>query len=72
MIRDLTGSGGETPIQDGSARGIIAMALTAGLAFVGDHWSGLSDADLVTLGPVVVGLSFFIGGVYDRLIGKKL
>lgn len=65
-MQQLTGSTGSNPIQDGSVRGIIFTALGALLTFTADKTGWLTDSDIVTLGPVLIGLSFFLGGVFDK------
>ena len=72
MLTRLTGSGGDTPIQDGTARGTIAAAATALLAFVNNKADWLTDADVITLAPVVVFLAFALAGAWDRYIKPRL
>lgn len=71
MMRKITGTGGETPIWDGTMRGAMFSALSALLLVFRDEL-GVSDADAVALSPVLVWVSFVIGGLWDRFIGPRI
>ena len=70
-MRTVTGST-NNPVQDGATRGVIAGALTALLVFVSDKVDWLSDGDVATLTPFIVGVAFLLGGLFDRLAKPRL
>lgn len=70
-MKRLSGSAGN-PVQDSSARGLIAAALTGLLAFAGDKSGWFSDQDLLNLTPFLVFVSFVLGGLFDRYVRPRL
>ncbi len=70
-IRTVTGST-DTPVQDGTTRGMLFAALVAVLAFVSNKTDWLTSDDLTILTPVLVFLSFFLAGLFDRYVKPRL
>ncbi len=71
-MSDDGSNSGVIPARDGAARGLIAAGLTAVLAFANSKVDWLTDGDVVTLAPVVVGVAFIIGGLYDGFVRPRL
>lgn len=71
MLKTATGSSG-SPIIDGSARGVLAAALTAVLNVVAKKTGLLDASDIGDLAPVVMLAAFVLGGLFDRYIRSHL
>ena len=63
----VTGTTGNA-VQDGTARGSIALLLNALTMFVVTETGWLSDEQALTLAPIVTGLAFILGGLWDRFL----
>ena len=60
------------PVIDGGVRGAIFGILMALLVFANDKTEWLTDQDVITLTPVLVGLSFLVGGAYDAFVRPRI
>lgn len=67
-----TGSTGTTPVQDGTARGIIAAALSGILAFLQIEFDLISANGVAALAPVVILCAFIAAGLWDRFGRPRL
>jgi NhaP-type Na+/H+ or K+/H+ antiporter len=71
-IKKMTGTGGQTPVWDGTMRGVISAALLSLLQFVNDKSDWITDDDVITLTPLALIISFVCWGVWDKFIAPKL
>lgn len=62
----------ETPVQDATARGLIAAALIGVLTFLQVEYNLFSEEGSAALVPVAVFVAFFLGGLYDRFVRPRL
>ena len=67
-----TGSTATNPLGDSGARAIIWMVLNGVLVFLVVEYDIVSAEGLAALETVVIGVSHFLGGLWDRFMAPKL
>jgi len=72
LIVTATGSGGKAPLVEGTTRGIIVAAISGGLAFLQIEFNVISAEGAVALAPVVIGISFVLGGLWDKFVKSRI
>lgn len=68
----LTGSTGSNTIQDSSARAVIWMVLNGVLLFLVVEYDVFSKEGLAALETVILGLSYILGGLFDKFVKPRL
>ena len=66
LVTRATGSTGTNPVQDSTARGIIAAALSGVLVFLQIEFDLISANGVAALAPVVILCAFIAAGLWDR------
>lgn len=67
-----TGSTTTNPLGDSGARAIIWMVLNGALVFLVVEYDVVSAEGLAALETVVIGVSHFLGGLWDRFVAPKV
>lgn len=71
MIRTVTGSTTDQPVQDATFRGALA-ALLVGIVGVLDERLNLTPEETQLAMTAATFLAFFLGGLFDRFVKSRL
>ena len=67
-LKSIAAGSTGNPLSDSGARGMIAMMLNGAILFVSIEVFPISPEGVAGLATFVTGLSFFLGGLYDRFL----
>ncbi len=72
LLARATGSTGSNPIQDSSARGIIAAIIIEGLNLLATKTDLLETGEVGDFAALVVLVAFVLGGAWDKFLKGRV